>query len=213
MRLSVALVLIAGGALFQTGCTTIHDLGIPSAQFDAIRFDHIEVSAGSQEARLDVVLRFLVDNPTGTQLLVPRHDYAVLLGLDGQPESAMTQIHASSQTRTLVPAHGQTPIEYVIPLSLNPVTANRALTYLGHEAVYQFQATVDLGALNPSTGAPTLKHRAPSSCPCRRRSWSTAPRDSSSWAASSTSISRASGTSCSPPWMPSRASACRTFRF
>jgi hypothetical protein len=59
----------------------------------------------------------------------------------------------------VVPANGQAVIDYVVPLSLTPVTANRLLSYLGYEAVYQFQATVDLGPLNPGGGLPTLKHR------------------------------------------------------
>jgi hypothetical protein len=159
MRLAVFLLLLAGLVLCQGGCTTIHDLGIPSAQFDAIRFDQVEISVANQEARLDVVLRFLVDNLTGARLLIPRHDYAVLMGLEGQPESQMAQIHAAARATTIVPPGGQTAIEYAIPLSLTPAAANRALAYLGHEAVYQFQATVDLGALNPAGGAPTLKHR------------------------------------------------------
>jgi hypothetical protein len=159
MKQAVLILLSAGLAVGATACTTIHELGIPSAQFDAIKFDHVEISAASQEARLNVVLRFLVDNPTGTRLMIPRHDFGVLMGLAGQPESQMTQVHADTKALTTVPAGGQAIIDYVIPLSLSPITANRALAYLGHDAVYQFQATVDLGVLNPPAGAPTLKHR------------------------------------------------------
>lgn len=159
MRQAVCLLLCAGLVVVGAGCTTLKELGIPTAQFDAIRFDQVEVNIATQEARLNVVLRFLVDNPTGTRLAIPRHDFAVLMGLEGQSESQMAQIHAGAKALTMVPAGGQAAIEYEVPLSLNPVTANRALAYLGHEAVYQFQATVDLGVLNPPAGAPTLKHR------------------------------------------------------
>jgi hypothetical protein len=158
MRTISPLVLCAGLWL-GTGCTTIKELGIPTAQFDAIRFEQAEVLVATQEARLTVVLQFLVDNPTGTRLMIPRHDFAVLMGLPGQPESQMTQVHAGAKTLTMVPAEGHASVDYEIPLSLNPVGANRALAYLGHEAVYQFQATVDLGVLNPSAGPPTLKQR------------------------------------------------------
>jgi hypothetical protein len=155
----IAPLLLCAGLLLGAGCTTIKELGIPTAQFDAIRFEQAEVLVASQEARLTVVLQFRVDNPTGTRLIVPRHDFAVLMGLEGQPESQMTQVHAGARTATTVPAGGQASVEYEIPLSLNPVSANRALAYLGHEAVYQFQASVDLGVLNPPAGPPTLKHR------------------------------------------------------
>ena len=159
MRQLVSLLLFAGLVVLQGGCTTIHDLGIPSAQFDTIRFDHVEISVGGLDARLDVVIQFLVDNPTGTRFVIPRHDFAVLMGRPGEAESQMTRVHADTQDPTTVPAHDQAPIVYHVPLSLNPVTANRALAYLGYEAVYQLQASVDLGPLNPPAGAPTLKHR------------------------------------------------------
>jgi hypothetical protein len=155
----IAPLLLCAGLVLGAGCTTIKELGIPTAQFDAIRFDQVEVLVASQEARLTVVLEFRVDNPTGTRLVIPRHDFAVLMGLPGQPESQMTQVHAGSKMSTTVPAGGHASVEYAIPLSLNPVSANRALAYLGHEAVYQFQASMDLGVLNPPAGPPTLKHR------------------------------------------------------
>ena len=104
------------------------------------------------------MLRFLVTNPTGTRLLIPRHDFAMLMGVDGQSDAQMAQVHADTWTTTIVPAEGQATIPYIIPLSLNPVAANRVLGYLGHDAVYQFQATVDLGPLNPPSG-PRLSHR------------------------------------------------------
>jgi hypothetical protein len=154
-----AFAFAAGLALLAPGCTTMHALGIPNAQFDGITFTQLEVDVASQEATLDVALRFLVDNPTGTRLVIPRHGYAVLMKRPDQPDSAMTRIYTDTKDPRIVPAGGQTVLEYPMTLSLSPATVNQALAYLGWEAVYELQAIVDLGALNPPSGPPTLRHR------------------------------------------------------
>jgi hypothetical protein len=159
MRAIAAVGRVLGLAAVLAGCTTLHDLGVPTAQFDGIRFEQVEVSVASAAARLDVVLAFRVDNPSGTRLRVPRHAFAVRLGLPGQPAAPMTEVHAGTHGETPVPAGGHAVLEYTVPLSLDPAAANRALAYLGHEAVYEFQATVDLGPLNPPAGPPALTHR------------------------------------------------------
>jgi hypothetical protein len=146
-------------ALLAPGCTTVHELGIPNAQFDGITFTQLEADVASQEATLDVALRFLVDNPTGTRLVIPRHGYSVLLKRRDQPDFAMTRIYTDTKDPRIVPAGGQAVLEYPMTLSLSPATANQALAYLGWEAVYELRAIVDLGPLNPPSGPPTLKHR------------------------------------------------------
>jgi hypothetical protein len=154
-----AFALAAGLALLAPGCATMHELGIPNAQFDGITFTQLEVDVANQEATLNVVVRFLVDNPTGTRLLIPRHGYAVLMGLPDRPDSEMTRIYTGTRERRIVPAGGHAVLEYPMTLSLSPTTVNQALAYLGWEAVYELQAIVDLGALNPPSGPLTLRHR------------------------------------------------------
>jgi len=154
-----AVALATSLVLLAPGCATMHEIGIPNAQFDGIAITQIEVDVTHPEARLDVVVRFLVDNPTGTGLLIPPHGYAVSMKRPTQPDSQMTRIHTGTKERLVVPAGGHAFLEYPVSLSLNPATATQVASYLGYEAVYELQATVDLGALNPPSGPPALKYR------------------------------------------------------
>ena len=165
----------------------------------AVRRHHVqqqlEVDVANQEATLNVVVRFLVDNPTGTRLLIPRHGYAVLDGAPGPPGFEMTRIH-TGDTGTpgscrLGPRRASST---AMTLSLSPTTVNQALAYLGWEAVYELQAIVDLGALNPPSGPPTLRHRGSLKLPLPPQIAVDGPRRSSSWAASSILTSRRSRT-------------------
>ena len=142
-----------------SSCQSLHDLGVPNAQFDAIRFEQAEISVADQEGSLDVVLAFKVDNPTATRLWIPRHTFAMRLGLEGQTEEQMTVVQTGTRSRVSVSPRAETTVEYTVPLSLSSSSANQLASYLGHEAVYQFDATVDLGALNPSGNPPRLRHR------------------------------------------------------
>jgi len=155
----VAFGLAVGLALLTSGCATMHEIGIPNAQFDGISFEQLEVDVAGQEATLKVAVRFLVDNPTGTRLVIPRHGYAVLMGLADAPDSPMTRVYTDTLETTIVPAGGHAPLTYPMTLSLSPTAANRVLAYLGHEAAFQLQAMLDLGALNPPSGPLTVKHR------------------------------------------------------
>jgi hypothetical protein len=50
-----AVALATSLVLLAPGCATMHEIGIPNAQFDGIAITQIEVDVTHPEARLDVV--------------------------------------------------------------------------------------------------------------------------------------------------------------